>query len=681
VAGDGGSEDGIMVAVFPPSDVAQVLAGGGPDDEPADQLHVTLAYLGTTDEFTPEQIDAMRRAVAQATSHWDITEGTVQGIGEFEADPKPYWYAVDAPGLAAIRTDVVQRLSEAAVPAREDHDFTPHMTIRYGGERPEGIPPGGESPWPITNIVLAVGNEHEAFTLGVATPAVDEDPAANMDPLDTYTSTEGNDMPEPITASGAAEFSPDMTYFWDPDANITYRVGADDAVEMFGAEGSWGPADITSEDANAFPTVDDPETLEALVGSALAEITAIVAAAVAVDPDVIVPEGAGAGTGRKFRIPIVIPEGVPSGDRRQFAMDALEFKEPPMPLLWQKITDEGHKQSVIVGKIMHVERLEAGGLGNAEGVFDSHPDALEAARQVKERFLTGVSGDVDKFQHELSTDDDGGESMLIKHGRLVAATLVAKPAFQEATIEIVPEEGEVPAIVASAGPLFPPTSWFEMEEPDGPTPLTVDDDGRVYGHIAEWGTPHLGNPKLKPPHSPSGYRYFNRKPLRTQEGADVKVGQLTLIGGHASLDMDPAMSVKHYDDTRSAVADVRAKDGKYGVFVCGAMRSDISPEQIRAFRASEPSGDWRKRDGKLDLVACCQVNVAGFPVNARPRALVASGEVIALVAAGMVGHAAKYESMQSRLDELQNHVTVLISERDARIRAEAIATIETLKSI
>ncbi len=54
-------------------------------------------------------------------------------------------------------------------------------------------------------------------------------------------------------------------------------------------------------------------------------------------------------------------------------------------------------------------------------------------------------------------------------------------------------------------------------------------------------------------------------------------------------------------------------------------------EQVRALRASAPSGDWRPINGALELVAVCQVNVPGFPIA---RARVASGQVYALVAAG-----------------------------------------------
>jgi hypothetical protein len=103
--------------------------------------------------------------------------------------------------------------------------------------------------------------------------------------------------------------------------------------------------------------------------------------------------------------------------------------------------------------------------------------------------------------------------------------------------------------------------------------------------------------------------------------------------------------VRHYDDTRSAVADVVVGENEFGIWAAGALRPDVSPEQIRAFRASEPSGDWRMRDGELELLAVCMVNTAGFPVM--PRALVASGDkVVALVAAGMASHIRKVDVHQ-----------------------------------
>jgi hypothetical protein len=484
-----------------------------------------------------------------------------------------------------------------------------------------------------------------------------------------------------ITASGAADMTDaDYTYYWDPDANVTYRV-SEVGIEEF-ADTQWTSSDLTQDQVEALPVVDDQETLDSLVGGAIlleveeADSEESDKEELAADEEEA-PEGEGEGGGPSFRIPLLIPEGVPSGDRRTFTQGSLEFKEPPIQLLWQRQTDDGHKGSVIVGRIDKIERLENGGLGNAEGVFDTHPDAVEAARQVKERFLTGVSGDVDQFEHELAEDDKGREAITIKHGRLVAATLVAKPAFQEATIEMVPQDGDEAVITAGGGPLFPPMSWFREPKMSEPTMLTVDEDGRVFGLIAEWDTPHTGNPDLRPPKNFSGYRYFNRKPVRTAEGVDVRCGQLTLTGGHADLSLDPDRTVRHYDDTRSAVADVTVGENKFGIWAAGAIRPDVTPEQLRAFRAAEPSGDWRKRDGQMELLACCMVNTAGFPVM--PRALCASGEVLSLVAAGTPRRRTASGELASKIEELTQQVAVLTADLEARRRQDLMESIASLR--
>jgi predicted DNA binding CopG/RHH family protein len=186
--------------------------------------------------------------------------------------------------------------------------------------------------------------------------------------------------------------------------------------------------------------------------------------------------------------------------------------------------------------------------------------------------------------------------------------------------------------VAGAIPMTPPTGWFENPKLDKPTPLTVDDDGRVYGHIAAWNVDHIGMANgTRPPRSKSNYAYFHTGVVRTEDGSDVPVGQLTLAGGHASIEASAYEAAKHYDDTASAVADVHAGEDQHGIWVAGALRPGAEPEQIRSLRASAPSGDWRPIRGSLELVAVCQVNVPGFPIA---RARVASGQVMALVAAG-----------------------------------------------
>jgi len=412
-----------------------------------------------------------------------------------------------------------------------------------------------------------------------------------------------------------------------------------------------------------------------------------------------------AGGGKQFEIPLVIPEGIESGDGRTFAQGALTMRDLPLPLMWQFQTGDGHDGSVLVGRIDNVERTDQG-LGNATGVFDTGPYGKEAQRLVENGMLRWVSADLDQFEAEqpkisISEDDDdeaadgppklGAEKMSITKGRLMGITLVPKPAFQEALIALAQDDEEIPVddgtyvgepsvgeaeqIVASAGiaeaiPVEPPSVWFERPILNGVTPVTVTDEGQVFGHVATWDMDHIGLPRAtRAPRSSSNYAYFHTGALRCEDGQDVHVGQLTLAGGHADMLADASAAVRHYDDTGSAIADVHLGEDSYGIWAAGALRPGTSPEQIRALRASAPSGDWRRINGRLELVAICQVNVPGFPV---PRAQVASGAVCSLVAAGTAVlsrlRVAPMDELDMRVADLEKRETERAALRAAAVR-------------
>ena len=204
---------------------------------------------------------------------------------------------------------------------------------------------------------------------------------------------------------------------------------------------------------------------------------------------------------------------------------------------------------------------------------------------------------------------------------------------------------------AGVAPIAPPKAWFEMPEPNGPQPITIDDDGRVYGHVATYDQCHIASPSgegvcIMAPRSRSGYAYFHTGSVRTAEGSTVPTGRLTMNGSHAGPNLSMANAAAHYDNTSLAWADVRAIDGKHGIWVCGALRPEITAAQIRTLRASPVSGDWRRAGGNLEMILALSVNGPGFPVIPRPSGLVASvggydlenedHELISLVAAGML---------------------------------------------
>lgn len=411
--------------------------------------------------------------------------------------------------------------------------------------------------------------------------------------------------------------------------------------------------------------------------------------------------------GAQFHIPLVIPEDIESGDGRKFVPGAISMRELPLPFLWQIKTGEGHSGSVVIGKITKMERVE-NGIGNAYGYFDTGEYGKEAERLVRGGFIRGVSADLDMFEANEETNASEKESdnkvgagkMKITKARVMAVTLVPKPAYQECTIELVDQSGgdqeeEVISdgvyvegvnpldasalvacgIVAGAIPVHPPKEWFDNPGLNKPTALTVTDEGKVFGHIAAWHVDHIGMSfGTRPPRSKSNYAYFHTGVVRTEENTDVPVGQLTLAGGHASLEASASEAVRHYDDTASAIADVHAGEDAYGIWVSGALRPGTTPEQIRSLRASAPSGDWRPIKGSLELVAVCQVNVPGFPIA---RARVASGQVMALVAAGAnVLAQLKHDPLRElneRIDKLEAPMVAAAQNAKSRIEAMTAA--------
>ncbi len=233
--------------------------------------------------------------------------------------------------------------------------------------------------------------------------------------------------------------------------------------------------------------------------------------------------------------------------------------------------------------------------------------------------------------------------------------------------------GERASIVACAAPESPPAEWFAdpgfapfdgrmVQQPDGgwACPLTIGDDGRVFGHLARWNTCHVGiqDACVMAPRSRTAYAYYQRGAKPTSEGTLAHVGQLTLAGGHADHGLGYLAAQQHYDDTASAYADVSVGEDSYGVWFAGSLKPGITAEQRNAALAVGVSGDWRTIAGSLELVAVCSVNVSGFPIT-RTAAGFRNGEQVALVAAGMVRPKACGCSAPSELAGVEERIAQL----------------------
>lgn len=393
---------------------------------------------------------------------------------------------------------------------------------------------------------------------------------------------------------------------------------------------------------------------------------------------------------------VIAREGEMTGDGRLIEDGALRWDALPIPLRVAFKDVGGHDGAEVCGRIETVERREGGDI-YATGTFDlGSAVGAEAFRQVSEQMSNGVSIDTDDVTFRImakadmseadvadsGSDSDGeadpdgrvkvaamsssDELTVIESARLRAATLVAVPAFATARVYVAGQAPSTSAtseldenvdsgakmarsadadplsrdsLTAAAIPTAPPEEWFKDPALTGPTALVVEDDGRVYGHIAAWGTCHIGQigKCVEPPTSPSNYAYFRTGALRTAEGTSVAVGHLTMGTGHAGPRDSANAAAEHYDNTGTVFADVAAGEDAYGIWVAGSLRPGISAEQVRVARSAPISGDWRTIRGSLELVGALAVNVPGFPVP-RPQGLLASGEVRSLQASGVVSH-------------------------------------------
>jgi hypothetical protein len=213
-----------------------------------------------------------------------------------------------------------------------------------------------------------------------------------------------------------------------------------------------------------------------------------------------------------------------------------------------------------------------------------------------------------------------------KHSEEDVMTASFTPAFNLVEVEEA----------VTAGSFTPPRVWFENPELAGPTPLTVTEDGRVYGHAATFDVCHVGltGKCVQAPRSATNYAYFHTGAVET-DGGPVAVGHITMKTGHADLSLSANATAAHYDNTAMVAADVHAGEDQYGIWIAGAVRPGLSDEDVYALRASAVSGDWRRIGASMEMIAALAVNSPGFPIPRLGLAASASQD-FALVAAGVI---------------------------------------------
>src|ERR1700674_2362421 len=97
-----------------------------------ESLHVTLKFIG---EKPAETVDEIKGALSAI--HAETMEITFRGYGFFPGAkaPRVFWVGVESgPQLSALATAVDTATAALGIP-KEEHSFSPHLTLARGGGR------------------------------------------------------------------------------------------------------------------------------------------------------------------------------------------------------------------------------------------------------------------------------------------------------------------------------------------------------------------------------------------------------------------------------------------------------------------------------------------------------------------------------------------------------------------
>lgn len=407
---------------------------------------------------------------------------------------------------------------------------------------------------------------------------------------------------------------------------------------------------------------------------------------------------------------LLAPIDMPTGDGRRFKEGGVTHRSLPFALKWQRQDEQAHDASVIIGSddTINIGTLQQAidgewigedaakdsgmaltdlGAWGAGELFDDQPQLPRLSEDVAEAMhlvskgLLGPSVDAgaaqmifvkegtdepltDEEWDQLLTDEEQtGEAakieMLFTEYEIAAATLVVIPAFAETTrpFEILAAaelaEPASPALVAAltaaagAEPVYP-AEWFADPQLSEVTPITVTLEGRVYGHVAQWGVCHVGIPKVctTAPQSQTDYAMFHRYVVDTVDGL-ISVGRLTTGHGrigtgcdhvacrskddHACDHMSLGQTIDHYDRLKT-LAWLRTGEDEHGPWMAGVLAGPLDQSDRRVLGRRSVSGDWRDVAGHWELteVLALAKEKAGFPLSVSLQ----NGKQTALLAAG-----------------------------------------------
>lgn len=706
---------GAMIALIPTMPDAERLAVAGGEDE--EELHLTMAYLGDAAKIPPLTRERIIESVSHFARNLPVVDADGFGIATFnEKNGEKDTCAVllvTGDELAAARkrilTDIESIMYDAFGMPEQHVPWIPHVTLAYTNDGTLAQTLGDrEGPIKFNVVRVAFGGQETDFPL--------YDGTAKSDTTEVYPVEEVIQAAASVTTELDAELG-EYDGGWEGPLAVE-DTDTGDGRMFSGGSLTWGDTVETIHPFQWAPSnlgehkgsvtagrIDriwrDPANPRVIMGKGHFNLN---------DPDGL----------RAFR---QVRDGFAGGvsidpDQISDADVELEFTTDDMNPLEQAMT-KPTKTIFHAGRIRGVTLVAFPALVEAAIKLTKKSDApaLVASTEPwgaltnemnlpsEEGLLDGLVAsaafayvrDIDDvvhrsncrfLHHEVAEDGEIGLPNLvacarqitqINSGRSFGLTHVELRAAYDHMAQHIIEAGQVAPeftlqvaeAVTAAVPPSAPLEWFGNPKLTGPTPITVTDDGRVFGHAAAWNSCHTGfaDTCVSPPFE-NDYGYFTTGEVLTAEGHRVAVGQITLGTSHAATrGLSVAKAIDHYGDTGTAVADVTAGTDEHGIWIAGAVRPGASPDHMHALRASALSGDWRRIGGQLRMVALLAVNVPGFPIPRVGTAL-SAGKQVSLVASGVIDR--ETMTVESELALLAGSCGVPLGKKDKKMKYETV---------
>lgn len=659
----GDPHTGGMVALVPEHPEAWTVDGG----EPADALHLTLAYLGESADMPPAALSALQAQLEDLAAGTPPFEANVFGANIWNAsgDTPSLNMAVGGDRLAPFHDHVWQVIGRAGVAGGPDQLWSP---------------PANHTPW-VAHVCVLYGDLADA----AAQLAVlrDREGPIRFDRLRLAAGGEAFDYP--LAGAGAGGVVPADASMPSASQILATNTGA--AVEAPAQEDTAVPWEIREGGPDCpFEVVKEGTDERAGCHKTRAKAEQQLAALYAQEDADATPAPEPL-PGEHLRAKMHTQGSTTGGGRTGRMFTDTTYRDTPFAFHWSKASSAHGGQPVVVhvGNVVRV--VPATAAGQPDYGFVTLDLASEDGREYGRRSVAGFerwgSIGLDETKPTVTAEwpepADGEEAdplgmmfeepdlLIIEGGRVGELTGVSVPAQADADIEPTPEliqlmAGDAPADTSEEDEPVAPAAHTSPREPEPEQPTMADavqaltaaaytitipelapawwfgeptdvdvsegafnltEDGRIYGALAPLGVNHRAFAKAgrrqEVPTRNVDYARFMGGWAMTQAGR-VPAGPVTMDCGHASrFRADHNVAPAHYENSCTVVAKIAVGLSKRlgVVWAAGALEPGVSIDQVSRMLACRLSGDWQPHSDKAgwsELIAALLVPSPGFPM-------------------------------------------------------------------